>query len=64
MARQKAEGKRYFVRLSDEHKRRLDFLAVDRGAESTEAFGGKLLAEAIDHLWQNFDPKKPRRAGK
>jgi len=58
MARQKAEGERYFVRLSAEQKRRLDFLAVDAGATSTEAFGGKLLAEVIDRLWEKFDPKK------
>ncbi len=62
MAKQKAEGERYFVRLDKETKRRLDFLAVDAGAASTEAFGGKLLAEAVNRLWASFDPKraKPR----
>ena len=50
--------KRYFVRLTDEAKRRLDFLAVDAGAASTEEFGGNLLTEVIDRLWRDFDPKR------
>ena len=63
MAKAKAEGERYFVRLTAEQKRKLDFLAVDAGAGSTEAFGGKLLAEAVDRLWEKFDPKgKPAKA--
>ncbi len=56
--RRKAETKRYFVRLSDEAKKRLDFLAVDAGAVSTEAFGGEILDKAIAELWQRFDPKR------
>ena len=68
MAKQKAETpddgapvlKRYFVKLSDEDKRRLDFLAVDARAESTELFGGTLLAAAIAEAWAKFDPKRKR----
>lgn len=61
MARQKAEGDRYFVRLDKETKRMLDFLAVDAGAASTEAFGGKLLTDAVQKAWAAFDPKRSQK---
>lgn len=52
------DTKRYFVRLTEEAKRRLDFLAVDAGFGSTEEYGGKLLTDAIDRAWATFDPKR------
>lgn len=52
------ETKRYFVRLDEETKRRLDFLAVDAGVGSTEEFGGRVLTEAVEKLWEKFDPKR------
>jgi hypothetical protein len=67
MPRKKVEGDRYFVRLTKEQKRRLDHLSVEAGALSTEEYGGRLLAKAIDRLWEKFDPKQaapPKAAGK
>lgn len=55
-----AMGTRYFVRLADETKRRLDHLAVDAGATSTEGYGGELLTKVVDELWDRFDPKRSR----
>lgn len=57
MARKRLEGERYFFRLSKEQKRRLDHMAVDAGENSTEAFGGKMLGDLIDRLWESYDPK-------
>lgn len=58
MARQKAEGDRYFVRLGKEAKRKLDFLTVAADDDSTEAYAGRLLTDAIEREWAHFDAKK------
>lgn len=59
MARQKAEGERYFVRLTKDEKRILDFLAVNAGATSSEAYGGRLLAKLLHAEWASFKPALP-----
>lgn len=59
MARQKAEGDRYFVRLTKDEKRILDFLAVNAGASSSEAYGGRLLGELLLQRWASFKPELP-----
>lgn len=53
-----AQLKRVFVKIMPETKRRLDHLAVEAGVDSTEVYAGRLVTEAVDRLWQNFDPFK------
>lgn len=52
-----AETKRYWIRLTPEAKKRLDFLAVEHDADSTEAYAGELLSAEVNKLWLRFDPK-------
>jgi hypothetical protein len=63
MAR-KAEGKRYFVKMSEGHRHKLDFLTVAAKATSSEEYGGRLLCEVIDRLWERFDPKAADKPAK
>lgn len=58
MAKTESDGKRYFVELSPETRRRLDHLAVDARVRSTEKYAGQLLTEMVNRLWAKFDPKK------
>lgn len=59
-----AKLERQFVKLTPEVRRRLIHLSVDADAKSVEVFGGELLTQVVNRLWEKFDPKRDGKAGK
>lgn len=48
---------RYWMRMDPEVKKRLDHLAVEAGAPSTEAYAGQLVAEAVSRMWPAYQSR-------